>query len=62
LSDFILESGSAPPLIVDDPFIFMDDRRGENLERLLAEVARERQIIVFTQHGSLSDRSARIEL
>ncbi len=62
LSDFILEWGIAPPLIVDDPFIFMDDRRGENLERMLAEAARERQIIVFTQHGSLSDRSARIEL
>ena len=62
LSDFILESGSAPPLIVDDPFIFMDDRRGENLERLLAEVARERQIIVFTQHGSLADRTNIIEL
>ncbi|HSV97633.1 MAG TPA: AAA family ATPase [Spirochaetota bacterium] len=62
LSDFILESGSAPPLIVDDPFIFMDDRRGENLKRLLAEAARERQIIVFTQHGSLADRSAEKEL
>jgi uncharacterized protein YhaN len=62
LSDFILESGSAPPLIVDDPFIFMDDRRGENLERLLAEAAGTRQIIVFTRHGSLADRTTKIEL
>ncbi len=63
LSDFILESGGTPPpLIVDDPFIFMDDRRGENLERLLSEAARERQIIVFTQHGSRTDGSATIEL
>lgn len=63
LSDFILESGlTPPPLIVDDPFIFMDDRRGENLERLLSEAARTRQIIVFTQHGSRTDGSATIEL
>ncbi len=63
MSDFILESGGIPPpLIVDDPFIFMDDRRGENLERLLFEAAAKRQIIVFTQHRSHADRNTRIEL
>ncbi len=62
LSEFLAESNIAIPLIIDDPFVFMDEKRSENLKKLLAETSRQRQIIVFTQHSHYLNPGNRIEL
>ena len=49
-------SGATPPVLLDDPFAHVDAERVERTLAYLAEVARERQLIVFC-----TDRSA-IEL
>ena len=47
--DFLARSGIRPPLIVDEPFAYLDDERARELWRLLCRVARERQVLVVTQ-------------
>lgn len=47
--DFLARSGIRPPLIVDEPFAYLDDARSAELWRLLCGVARERQVLVVTQ-------------
>ena len=47
--DFLARSGIHPPLIVDEPFAYLDDARSAELWRLLCQVARERQVLVVTQ-------------
>ncbi len=62
LSDLLVDSGLPVPLIADDPFVFMDDVRAENLKALLREAAGTRQVIVFTQNSHHLDPGMRIEL
>jgi uncharacterized protein YhaN len=62
LSDLLVESGLPVPLIADDPFVFMDDVRAENLKSLLRDAAGTRQVIVFTQNSHHLDPGMRIEL
>jgi uncharacterized protein YhaN len=37
-----------PPLLLDDPFRYADDERGQSLHAMLDEIAAERQVIYFT--------------
>ncbi|TAL35978.1 MAG: hypothetical protein EPN93_09265 [Spirochaetes bacterium] len=62
LSDMMVESGLALPVIADDPFVFMDDMRAEKLKSILRHAARTRQVIVFTQNSHHLDPDRRIEL
>jgi len=48
LSDFLLSTGISLPLIIDDPFLFMDDDRIESLKKLLKNLSKQRQIIIFS--------------
>jgi DNA polymerase III delta prime subunit len=48
-SDFHARSGIRPPMIVDEPFAYLDLDRARDLWRLLCGVARERQVFVVTQ-------------
>ena len=48
-SDFHGRSGIRPPLIVDEPFAYLDVDRARGLWELLCATARERQVIVVTQ-------------
>lgn len=48
-SDFHARSGIRPPMIVDEPFAYLDLERAGDLWRLLCAVARERQVFVVTQ-------------
>jgi DNA repair exonuclease SbcCD ATPase subunit len=48
-SDFHARSGVRPPLIVDEPFAYLDLDRARGLWALLCAAARERQVIVVTQ-------------
>ena len=48
-SDFHARSGIRPPMIVDEPFAYLDVERARALWSLLCAAARERQVIVATQ-------------
>jgi hypothetical protein len=48
-SDFHARSGIRPPMIVDEPFAYLDIDRARELWSLLCAAARERQVIVVTQ-------------
>lgn len=48
-SDFHARSGIRPPMIVDEPFAYLDLDRARDLWRLLSEAAGERQVFVVTQ-------------
>ena len=62
LSDFLAEDDVHVPLIIDDPFLFMDDRRAANLKELLKTTSEKRQVIVFTQNAQYLDQEERFEL
>ncbi len=62
LSEFLDEAGLSLPLIMDDPFLFMDEKRVNRLKLLLENVARNRQVIIFTQNRHYCDSRAMIEL
>ena len=40
--------GEQPFLILDDPFVNLDDERLEQAMKLLGEISRKRQVILFT--------------
>lgn len=44
----VLTHGKRPPLLFDDPFITFDDHRREGAMRLLRELSRDHQVILFT--------------
>jgi DNA repair exonuclease SbcCD ATPase subunit len=50
-SDFHARAGILPPMIVDEPFVYLDLDRARELWRLLCEAARERQVFVVTQEA-----------
>lgn len=47
-----LYKGEKPPVILDDPFVNLDDIKTENALRLLDKLATNRQIIYLTCHSS----------
>ena len=47
-----LYDGEKPMLILDDPFVNLDDRRLSNAMSLLKKLAQEQQIIYLTCHSS----------
>lgn len=55
-TDFLAAGGVRPPLIVDEPFAFLDEERARHLWRLLSRVSRERQVILSTQDMPMLDR------
>jgi len=62
LTDFLIDLDIPFPLIIDDPFIYMDDVRTETLRTLLNDISRFRQIIIFTHNNTLKDWGRYIEL
>ena len=44
----VLIRGEAPPLILDDPFVNLDDESTERAKRLIRAFSKNRQIIYFT--------------
>lgn len=51
-----------PPLILDDPFVNLDDKRCEAVIRLLSKMSGERQIILFTCHKRLVEFAGNLHL
>lgn len=50
MTDFLIDFSQPLPLILDDPFLFMDEVRMSRLKEILERVSAGRQVIVFT-HG-----------
>jgi len=48
LTDFLIDAGLSFPLIMDDPFLIMDDDKTERCRNLLLEISEKRQIIIFS--------------
>ena len=55
LADEITAGGESLPLILDDPLVNFDDERMGAALRLLAELARTRQVILLTCHGEQAE-------
>lgn len=55
-ADFLADGGPAAPLIVDEPFVHLDDRHAGQVWNLLQQVSVHRQVIVTTQESALLDR------
>ena len=62
LTDFLLDSGVSLPLIIDDPFLFMDDDRIGHLKNQINIIAQKRQVIIFTHKKQDNDWGKLIEL
>ena len=50
-----LPKGEACPLVLDDPLVNFDDQRRAQAMRLLGEIAKERQVILFTCAGEKTE-------
>lgn len=59
LGDFLIDLNLSLPLIIDDPFLFMDEVRIARLREILDDISETRQVIVFT-HGSISSQWGRV--
>ncbi len=62
LTEFIDELNLSFPLVLDDPFIFLDDNRGRILLDLLRETARKRQVLLFARKSPYLEKEALLEL
>lgn len=61
-TDFLIDLNIPLPLIIDEPFQFMDDRRIQKLKSLLDDVSASRQVIIFTHNNNFKDWGSFIEL
>ncbi len=59
MTDFLIDLDRPLPLIIDDPFLFMDDVRISRLREILDEISESRQVIVFT-HISVPNQWGRV--
>jgi uncharacterized protein YhaN len=61
ITDYLPERNQLP-LIIDDPFQFMDDERTTRFKSIIDEVSRKRQVIIFTHQGDKKGWGNYIEL
>jgi len=62
LSDFIIGGGAPIPLLIDEPFQFMDDERCNRFRDLVSYISKNRQVIIFTHHSDKKNWCNFIEL
>jgi DNA repair exonuclease SbcCD ATPase subunit len=62
LSDFIINGDCAIPLLIDEPFQFMDDERCNKFRDLVSYISNKRQVIIFTHHSDKRNWGNFIEL
>lgn len=62
ISDFLIDSNMSLPLIIDEPFHFLDSHRLDRLRKVIEETALKRQIIILTHHQGRGDWGNYIEL
>ena len=51
LADALYVEGEKPPIILDDPFVNLDERRLEAAKRLLASLSQKYQILYLVCHA-----------
>jgi len=61
-SNFLVDSEISLPLIMDEPFLLMDNERISKLKELLIDISKKRQIIIFTHKEELKDFGYFVEL
>jgi len=62
LSDFIINGDTTIPLLIDEPFQFMDDERCNKFRDLVSYISNKRQVIIFTHHSDKRNWGNFIEL
>ncbi len=62
LTNFLEKSELLIPLLIDDPFQFMDEYRSERLKELLDETSSKRQVIIFTHQRDIDFTENYLEL
>jgi uncharacterized protein YhaN len=62
LSDFIINGVTSIPLLIDEPFQFMDDERCNKFRDLVSYISNKRQVIIFTHHSDKRNWGNFIEL
>lgn len=62
LTDFFIDEKISLPLIIDDPFQFMDEERTMKLKEQITEISDRRQVIIFTHHKDKKDWGRHIEI
>ena len=62
LSDFLKNSRFNLPLIIDDPFQYMDQERIERFKNLIIDISKKRQILIFTHENGKNNWGKYIEL
>jgi len=56
--DFLASAGVAPPLLIDEPFAYLDENHCSEVWGLLTRIAQDRQVIVSTQDRLILDHLA----
>lgn len=62
LTDFFTGGDMSLPLIIDDPFLLMDDDRTGRFREIITGVAEKRQVVIFTHRRDKSDWGNYLEL
>jgi len=62
LSDFIINGSATIPLLIDEPFQFMDDERCNRFRDLVSYVSNRRQVIIFTHQSDKRNWGNFVEL
>ncbi len=62
LSDFIINENAAIPLLIDEPFQFMDDERCNRFRDLVSYISNKRQVIIFTHQSDKRNWGNFVEL
>jgi uncharacterized protein YhaN len=62
LSDFIINEDTTIPLLIDEPFQFMDDERCNRFRDLVSYISNKRQVIIFTHQSDKRNWGNFIEL
>ncbi|MBP7734551.1 MAG: AAA family ATPase [Spirochaetes bacterium] len=62
LSDFLINEDTALPLLIDEPFQFMDDDRCNRFRDLVSYISNRRQVIIFTHQSDKRNWGNFVEL
>jgi uncharacterized protein YhaN len=62
LTDFFIDDKISLPLIIDDPFQFMDEERTLKLKDQITEISSRRQVIIFTHQKDKKNWGRHIEI
>ncbi len=55
ITDFLIDLNLSIPLIIDDPFLFMDEVRVSRFREILGEISESRQVVIFT-HSAVTNQ------